>query len=75
MAVTLTLAQFNRLLNRITVLEERYNLIAEALQNAMTPETFADLTTQLQITLGTVDVRLDEIDARVSQLEDVPITT
>ena len=73
MAVELTTDQYNSLIRRIRLLEQRYNGFVEALNQAMTVETYTDLSSQIQVVLAGYDTRVQELEARVEAIEDQPL--
>lgn len=61
--------------NRLTRLENAYNALLEALDKAITTESFNELSTILQTSIDNVDTKVDELSARVDSLEDIPLST
>ena len=62
-----------QLWNRLTKLELSYNALLEALDKAITTESFNELSTILQTQLDIMDNKVDDLVARVDALEDIPL--
>lgn len=60
--------------NRLTRLENAYNALLEAIDSAISTESFNELSVVLQTSIDSVDVKIDELNARVDSLEDIPIS-
>tara|TARA_B100000902_G_scaffold356696_1_gene370553 strand:+ start:16 stop:237 length:222 start_codon:yes stop_codon:yes gene_type:complete len=61
--------------NRLTRLENAYNALLEAIDSAISTESFNELSTVLQTSIDSVDVKIDDLSARVDSLEDIPLST
>jgi hypothetical protein len=59
--------------NRLTRLENAYNALLDAIDSAISTESFNELSTVLQTSIDSVDVKIDDLSARVDSLEDIPI--
>lgn len=62
-----------QLWNRLTKLELSYNALLEALDKAITTESFNELSTILQTQLDIMNNKVDDLVARVDALEDIPL--
>jgi predicted nuclease with TOPRIM domain len=62
-----------QLWNRLTKLELSYNALLEALDKAITTESFNELSTILQTQLDSMNNKVDDLVARVDALEDIPL--
>lgn len=61
--------------NRLTRLENAYNALLEAIDSAISTESFNELSTVLQTSIDSVDVKIDDLSARVDSLEDIPLSS
>ncbi len=59
--------------NRLTRLENAYNALLDSIDKAISTESFQELSVVLQTSIDSVDVKIDDLSARVDSLEDIPI--
>lgn len=74
MATTLTTEKYLSLLRRVTALEVLMNSLVPHIKNAITAESFSDLSTVLQVRLLAIESSITELTARVEALEDTPLS-
>jgi len=73
--MALTDSEKIKIWNRLTRLENAYNALLEAIDSAISTESFNELSTVLQTSIDSVDVKIDDLSARVDSLEDIPLSS
>jgi len=66
--------QYQRLLARLTALEEHANDIATAIDSLVTMQEVRQLLVVLQTDLEDVQTNVDALEARVTLIEEEPLT-
>jgi predicted nucleic acid-binding Zn-ribbon protein len=74
MPFTFTESQYNKLLNRVTALEEHHNDIAVALDRFITLDQLQELLVVIQTTIDDLETQLNAIESRVTAIEEEPLT-
>jgi len=66
--------QYQRLLNRLAVLENSFNDVAIALENFITRSQYNQLHALLETENDDISNRIDELNDRVTMIENEPLT-
>jgi len=73
MPFTFTDSQYQRLLARVSALEEHHNNIAIALDRFTTLDQLQELLVVIQTDISDLNTRLDSIENRVTAIEEEPL--
>ena len=66
--------QYQRLLNRLAVLENSFNDVVIALENFITRSQYNQLHALLETENDDISNRIDELNDRVTMIENEPLT-